>query len=132
MAGISMPEIPDLEFRKHRVFRRDLKRLLKKYRSLEDDMEIFQSVLRVVHEKGELQPEDIGCFPFAGLGSGVEGVFIAKRFACRALKGSGSRSGIRIVYRFHRDDLAIELLTMFHKSEKSREDPDRITGIISR
>lgn len=52
--------------------------------------------------------------------------FIAKKFACRSIKGSGSRSGFRVVYHLQGAIFRICLLELFHKNEKAVEDFQRI------
>lgn len=54
------------------------------------------------------------------------GFFIAKKFACRSLKGSGSRSGIRIIYHLENASLKICLIEIYHKNQKEKEDFQRI------
>jgi len=120
-----------LEFFEHNAFKRDVKRLLKKYRTLKDDLSVFRQVLCLAHETGEHRPEDLGMLPLAGLSIPVKDVYIAKKFACRALKGSGARSGIRVVYRFNRDLRRIEFIEIFHKNDKPIEDKDRIEELYS-
>jgi len=57
-----------------------------------------------------------------------DGFFIAKKFACRSLKGSGSRSGIRIVYYLENITLKICLIEIYHKNQKEKEDFRRIVN----
>lgn len=110
----------------HPGFRRDLKRLLKKYPSLRDDLKVLEKMLLLAHQDQTVQPKSLGFFRISGLGFKIDGVYIAKKFACRSLKGSGARSGIRVVYRFNIATGVIEYIEMFHKKEKPMVDKDRI------
>ncbi|MDD5750364.1 MAG: hypothetical protein PHU56_01805 [Candidatus Pacebacteria bacterium] len=51
-----------------------------------------------------------------------------KKFACRALKGRGSKSGIRIIYAFHceSESYKVDFIEIYFKGEKENEDRDRI------
>lgn len=120
-----------LRFKRHDCFRRDLKRLLRKYKSLEEDLGTFQKILRLVHAQKAFPPEAQGIFRVAGIDPSIEDVFIAKKLACRSLKGSGVRSGIRVVYRFVRESMTVEYNEIFHKSRKPVEDKSRIEELYS-
>ena len=120
-----------LEIIRHPGFLRDLKRLSKKYRSLPEDLETFQKVLLLAHRDSDIPPEAMGIFPLSGKGIDTEDCFIAKKFACKSLKGSGSRSGIRVVYRISEDCLHLMYIELFHKKEKPLPDPDRIQSILN-
>lgn len=126
-----MPSSGRLEFFEHGAFKRDVKCLLKNYRTLKDDISVFRQALCLAHETGEHRPEDLGMFPLSGLSVQAKDIYIAKKFACRALKGSGARSGIRVVYRFNRALRRIEFIEIFHKNEKTVEDKDRIEELYS-
>ena len=111
-------------------FKRELKKLLKKYPTLRKDLETFKKAVILAHGNSEMKPESMGFFPVAGLGTVAEGIFIAKKLACKTLKGSGSRSGIRVVYRISEDCLHLMYIELFHKKEKPLPDPDRIQSIL--
>jgi len=44
-----------------------------------------------------------------------------KKFSCKALKGKGNRSGIRIIYVFYPEKLEVEFLEIYFKE---RDDSD--------
>lgn len=48
--------------------------------------------------------------------------------ACRALKGRGVNSGLRLVYAYFPTDQMITLIELYHKSDKESEDRHRITA----
>ena len=52
--------------------------------------------------------------------------FKIKKFACRSLKGRGSKSGIRVIYAFHRQSCKIDFIEIYFKGEKENEDYKRI------
>ena len=116
---------------KHKSFYHDLKKLKKRFKTLDDDLVIFiNTSIRAVHVLGH-PPESLGHFPVSGLGSEAEDIFVAKRFACMSLKGTGSRSGIRVVYKFEKKTLHLYLIEIYYKGDKETEDIKRIKHFIS-
>ena len=79
-------------------FSKDLKKLLKRYRSLEDDLENFIKAQLFAYHK--LQVDNHGVFPINNLGFESPQVYKAKKFACKALKGKGAKSCIRVIYAY--------------------------------
>ncbi|WP_198170272.1 hypothetical protein [Mucilaginibacter arboris] len=75
-------------------FQKDMKTLLKKYRTLHDDLAIVKTVL-------ELKPDERSPFSFRIDNLGLETCIIkVKKIACKALKGRGVNSGLRLVYAY--------------------------------
>ncbi len=105
-------------------FERDLKRLLKRFGTSEDDLQDFIDYsLKLFHEQGLA----VGRIErVAGLGFDDPPVYIAKKFACRVLKGTGGRSGIRVVWAWFPDEGRVELIEMFYKGDKAKPDSARI------
>jgi len=101
-------------------FKRDLKRLLKKYRSLEEDLMVVKQVLEVF-------PNERPPFSFNIDNLGLETCIIkVKKIACKALMGRGVNSGLRLIYALFEKDEKIIFVELYHKHEKSREDKKRI------
>lgn len=100
------------------AFERELKQLLKKYRSLEEDLETLQKFL-CAYPRG-FPPR---VFRINGLKVRPE-IYKVKHFACKAMKGKGSRSGIRIVYALLDQDQRIEFVEIYYK-EKDDTDCDK-------
>lgn len=102
-------------------FKKDLKSLLKKYRTLNDDLDVVKRVL-------EVEPDERPPFSFRINNLGLETCIIkVKKIACRALKGRGVNSGLRLVYAFFPDETKITFIELYHKSDKENEDKKRIT-----
>jgi len=112
-------------------FDRDLKKYSRKYRSLSDDIKDLKTALIVAHFTSGISSESMGFFPISHPEI-PDGFFIAKKFACKAIKGSGSRSGFRVVYHLQGKIFNICLLELFHKNDKAVEDFQRIKDYISR
>jgi len=112
------------EVRRLAEFEKDLKKLSKKFRTLEDDLQTFiQKQLNLYHK---LHIDNKGIFPISDLGIIDPKIFKAKKFACRSLKGKGVTSGIRVIYAYFAQSDVIELIEIYHKGEKENEDRNRI------
>jgi hypothetical protein len=105
-------------------FKKDLKKLLKRFRTLEEDLDVFINTgLKLYHK---LNIDNGGIFRLTGLGFDDPKVYKAKKFACKSLKGLGVKSGIRIIYAYHEKPDRIELIEIYFKGEKPVEDRERI------
>lgn len=101
-------------------YRRDLKTLLKKYRTLNDDLSVVKKVL-------EIFPDERPPFSFRIDNLGLENCIIkVRKIACKALKGRGVNSGLRLVYAYFAEEQRITFIELYHKNEKENEDRERI------
>jgi mRNA-degrading endonuclease YafQ of YafQ-DinJ toxin-antitoxin module len=103
-------------------FKKDLKTLLKKYKTLNDDIEVVKKVL-------EILPDVRPPFSFRIDNLGIESCVIkVKKIACKSLKGKGVNSGLRLVYAYFKDDNTIVFIEIYHKNDKENEDRERIVN----
>jgi mRNA-degrading endonuclease RelE of RelBE toxin-antitoxin system len=109
-------------------FKKDLKKLRKRFQTLEEDLQIFISTQLILFHKMGL--DNNGIFRVTDLGFDSPPVFKAKKFACRALKGKGVMSGIRVIYAFYPDIDRVELIEIYFKSIKENEDRQRILKLF--
>ncbi len=101
-------------------FKKDLKNLLKKYRTLNEDLEVVKKVL-------EVTPQERPPFSFRIDNLGLETCVIkVKKIACKALKGRGVNSGLRLIYAHFQLKKKIVLIELYHKNDKENEDKQRI------
>ena len=111
-------------------FEKDLKKLSKRFKTLEDDLEIFvKTELKLYHK---LDIDNKGIFQIPSLQIAEPKIYKAKKFACRALKGHGVQSGIRVIYAYFRELDKIELVEIYFKGDKENEDMDRIVNHYKR
>jgi len=110
-------------------FSKDLKKLLKKYRSLEEDLEVFIKAQLFSFHK--LQVDNHGLFPINNLGFESPQVYKAIKFACKSLKGKGVKSGIRIIYAYMPENDEIFLIQIYSKNDKENEDRERIKKLFA-
>ena len=112
------------EVRRLAEFERDLKKLSKKFRTLDEDLETFiQNQLNLYHK---LNIDNKGVYPIPDLGIEYPKILKAKKFACKSLKGKGVASGIRIIYAYFEKEDIIELVEIYYKGQKGKEDKNRI------
>jgi len=101
-------------------FQKDLKILLKKYRTLNDDLYVVKQVLTAI-------PDARPPFSFRIDNLTLETCVIkVKKIACKSLKGRGVNSGLRLIYAFFKDQEKIIFVELYHKNDKENEDKQRI------
>ena len=105
-------------------FQKDFKRLLKKFKSLEGDFELVKiATIELFHIQ---KMNNSSIFPAQGYCTNKIQVCKIKKFACKALKGKGRKSGIRVIYAFHCENYKVDFIEIYFKGEKENEDRDRI------
>lgn len=101
-------------------FQRDLKNLLKKYRTLNDDLAEIKTILKK-------KPDERPPFSYRIDNLGLETCIIkVKKIACKALKGRGVNSGLRLIYAHFPDEQKITFIELYHKNNKGNQDEKRI------
>lgn len=105
-------------------FDRDLKKLKKQFRTLDEDLETLITTLLFSFHK--LNIENDGVLRIDDLGDTRLPVYKVKKFTCKSLKGKGVRTGLRLIYAFDADEECIELIEIYLKADKGTEDRDRI------
>lgn len=109
-----------MRFEELSEFEKDLKKLLKRFRSLDDDLKVVKQVLAVA-------PDARPPFSYEIDGLGITGCVIkVKKIACKALKGKGNNTGLRLVYAWFEKEQKIILVELYFKGDKENEDRERI------
>lgn len=97
-------------------FNRDFKRLLKKYKTLNDDLVVLKQVLEVF-------PNERPPFSYRMNNLAIESYVVkVKKIACKSLKGKGVKTGLRLIYAFLPEKQKIVLIEMYHKNDRHQED----------
>ncbi len=105
-------------------FEKDFKKLLKRFRTLESDLNNFiNTQLKMFHK---LDIDNKGIVEIKGFSIEYSKIYKARKFACKSLKGTGSRSGIRIIYAYYPDLDKIEFIEIYYKGDKENENRERI------
>jgi len=105
-------------------FERDMRKLLKRFKTIDDDLGIFIEKQLFLYHK--LKVDNKGISQITGLPIENPKVYKAKKFACRSLKGKGVRSGIRVIYAYDGEKDEIMLIEIYYKGDKANEDKKRI------
>jgi mRNA-degrading endonuclease RelE of RelBE toxin-antitoxin system len=101
-------------------FKKDLKTLTKKYRTLNDDLGVVKRVL-------EVSPNEKPPFSFRIDDLGLKTCVIkVKKIACKSMKGRGVNSGLRLIYAHFPEENKIVFIELYHKNSKEIEDKERI------
>ncbi|MEM9685543.1 MAG: hypothetical protein AAF934_01305 [Bacteroidota bacterium] len=106
-------------------FKKDVKRLSKRYKFLKDDLETLKKVLRVY-------PDARPPFSFRIDGLGTSSCIIkVKKIACKSLKGKGVNTGLRLIYAYFvneesKGNAKVICIELYHKSNAPKEDKQRI------
>ncbi len=109
-----------MTFEELEEYGKDLKKLLKKYRTLEDDIAIVKKVLTA-------EPKERPPFSFRIEGSGLQTCVIkVKKIACRSMKGRGVNTGFRLIYAHFEEEKRIVLVELYFKGDKENDDKERI------
>ena|SRR3989338_9162483 len=91
-------------------FDSEFDKLLKKYRSLKEDLEVLKTIL--LKYSAGYEPV---IFRISGLGIETA-VYKVKNFRCKALN-KGSRSGIRIIYAYIEARQEIKFVEIYYKEK---------------
>lgn len=111
-----------MKFEQLNEFEKDLKKLLKRYKTLEDDLAVVKKVLTA-------EPDVRPPFSYRIDGLGIQSCVIkVKKIACKSLKGRGANSGLRLIYAHFEEDEKIVLIELYHKTDKELEDRKRIVS----
>jgi hypothetical protein len=109
-----------MEFSEIEEFKKDLKKLSKRFITLPGDLEIVKKVLTVC-------PDERPPFSYRIDGLGIKTCIIKiKKIASRSLKGRGADSGLRVVYAHYKAEEKIVFVELYFKGDKENEDRERI------
>ena len=110
-----------MEFQELNEFKKDLKRLAKRYRSLPEDLEVLKKVI-------EAFPDGNPPISYPIPNLHIETCIVkVKKIACKSLKGKGSNTGLRLIYAYLKEKEHIILIELYHKNDQSIENRKRIT-----
>lgn len=111
-------------------FDRDLKQLLKRYRTLEEDLNVFVSTQLDLYHKQKI--DNRGIAHINNLGIEESKIFKAVKFACKSIHGRGAASGIRLTYAYFEEADHIEFIQIYFKADDEKEDRERIKSIYGK
>lgn len=119
---------PKIKYTSIEAFQKDLKHLRKKYRTLDSDLETAKrNAIELYHLNHE---DNQSVFPIPGFCSEKIQICKIKKFACKALKGKGIKTGIRVIYAFYSQIYKVDLIEIYFKGKKKNEDSKRIKNYL--
>lgn len=101
-------------------FQKERKRLVRKYRSLSEDLREFRNVVSVVPLGNQKH--------FAVIARDEHLHIVKTRLFCRYLKGSS----LRIIYSYFEQEQRIEFIEIYYKGDKENEDRQRVKEYLTR
>lgn len=111
-------------------FAKDFRKLAKKFKTLADDIETAKKNAIELYHLHKIDNQSI--FQIQEFKSDEMEICKLKKFACKALKGKGVQSGIRVIYAYHKNRLRIEFIEMYYKGDKENENRERIKAYLSK
>jgi len=118
----------NLKYEEITEFQKDFKRLIRKYPSLPDDFKLAKkAAIELFHL---FKINNFSVFPIPHFCSEDIQVCKVRKFACKSLKGRGIKSGIRIIYAYHKNPHKAVFLEIYFKGDKVNEDKDRIKAYL--
>jgi pimeloyl-CoA synthetase len=110
-------------------FNRDFKKLLKKFRTLESDFEILKKAhIELLHVHGIKSDDPV---PIEGYCTDGLWSYKVRKFACKALKNRGNKTGIRVIYVYDENDTKITFVEIYFKADKENEDRERLQTFLA-
>jgi mRNA-degrading endonuclease RelE of RelBE toxin-antitoxin system len=118
-----------IEYEESEEFKKDLKRLTKRFISLPDDLVTVKKA--VIELRHILLINNLGTFEIPGFSSNRGSFWKIKKFACKSLKGRGAKSGIRVIYYFRPTEKRVIFLEIYFKGDKENEDQERLKEFLA-
>jgi len=110
-------------------FDRDFKKLSKRFRTLESDLDILKKIsLKVFHELGVKTDDPV---EIQGACGETFKSYKVRKFACKSLPGRGKQSGLRVIYVHQPDENTITFVEIYFKADQKNEDKQRLKDFIS-
>ena len=120
--------IKQIEYFETSKFTKDLKKLLKRFRTLKDDLEnLKRNQIELLHV---YKIDNQGTFEIKGFSNPAFVIYKVKKFACMSLKGRGCDSGLRLIYAINKIENSIFLLEIYFKGDKENEVISRVNDFL--
>jgi mRNA-degrading endonuclease RelE of RelBE toxin-antitoxin system len=108
-------------------FEKDIKKLVRRFASLEEDLQTFIKVAMNAFHKQNVDSRAI--FHISYLGIHSPKIYKARKFACKALKGKGVQSGIRVIYAYDEDKDRVEFIEVYYPKCCIKYDADMLKNL---
>ncbi|MGD9108007.1 MAG: hypothetical protein PVI75_02430 [Gammaproteobacteria bacterium] len=109
-------------------FKKDFKRLNKKFKSLATDLDVAKKYVIELFHLNNIDNQSVVQMP--GYANDFYQIYKLRKFACKALKGRGAKSGIRIVYAHYKEVSKVTFIEMYFKADQANANITRIKEFI--
>ncbi len=107
------------------VFDRELKKLSKKYKHLQEDLDFFKTNQLMLTHIEKIDNSAVFKIPKTGIGNPI--FFKVKKFHSEDFPGKGVKSGIRLIYAYYPEEKKVEFIQIYYKEkDDTNHDVDRI------
>ena len=110
-------------------FKKDFKKLLKRFKTLQEDLETAKKAAIELFHVNKIDNQSV--FQLTGFDHPTIEFYKIKKFACKALKGRGAQSGIRVIYAFNPGKMMVEFIEIYFKADKESEDKERVLSWLT-
>lgn len=117
-----------IEYHQTDTFKKNFKKLTKRFKTLPADLEVAKKSAIELFHKHEIDNHSIVFI--TGYHHRDCQVYKLRKFACRYLKGKGSRSGVRVIYAFHPKQCRITLIDIYFKADQACENKQCIDAFF--
>ena len=114
----------EIKYLESELFKKDFKKLLKRFRTLEEDLNTAKKAAIELFHLANIDNQSI--VQISGFNHPEIKIYKLRKFACKALKGRGAQSGIRIIYAFNESKSTVEFIEIYFKADQENEDKKRI------
>jgi mRNA-degrading endonuclease RelE of RelBE toxin-antitoxin system len=121
--------MPTIIYKQTEEFGHDLRRLIKKFPTLLEDIEIAKVFAIELFHLQNIDKRAV--FSIQNFCTEELKICKLKKFACKSLKGRGVNSGIRIIYAYHVLTRTINFIEIYFKGESENEDKERIKQYVA-
>lgn len=119
-----------INYKNTEEFQHDLKKLLKKFPSLNEDIEVAKVFAIELFHMQKIDKRAIFLIP--NFCTEELKICKLKKFACKALKGRGVKSGIRIIYAYYVLTNTVDFIEIYFKGERENENKERIKWYLEK
>jgi len=109
-------------------FIKDFKKLNKKFKTLTEDMNVAKKSAIELFHLNNIDNHSIVSVP--RYNHEFFQIYKLRKFACKALKGKGARSGIRVIYAYNINTNTVTFIEMYFKANQENEDKKRIKNFL--
>ncbi|MGD9152346.1 MAG: hypothetical protein PVG30_01640 [Gammaproteobacteria bacterium] len=117
-----------IEYSETNGFKKDFKKLSKKFKTLATDLDVAKKYVIELFHLNNIDNQSVVQVP--GYANDFYQIYKLRKFACKALKGRGSKSGIRIIYAYYVKISKVTFIEMYFKADQANADTKRVKEFI--